>query len=493
MHQSLTPNAAALAEEALAWMDALWNDEAGLIQHRGEGLAPDSKLEGRTHIVRESVWYALGLLLRDGSGDSERAIRAIGAVLDQQYDRPDQPYHGTFRRAPEEADPPAAPVEWRDYDPNWREFIGTTLALILIEFEGRLPAELIARIDRALHLAVAGTLMRQVPATYTNIALMTAYLLDYCADRFDRPDWRAAGADLAEAIYALFDRTGGFEEYNSPTYYGIDIYALALWRGFSGSERLRELGADMEARLWRDIASYYHAGMRNIAGPYDRAYGIDMRRYISVLGLWIRLAVGERAAPLPDLTRPFDHPYDLCFAPCAAFTGVCIPDDAMPHFVDFQGERIIEHVINPDRPARVATAWLSDELILGAEASEKPAWYQFYPITIHWGSDEGGVGWVRLRHTVPLTARAGAHYLHIICPGDGSTERSFRFEVGGVAIDPAQITAERWALPGLIVAVTTNARGVTVTQEGDYYVIAYGAGRVASDQPISFEMSIVPV
>src|SRR5690606_16282059 len=110
------------------------------------------------------------------------------------------------------------------------EFIGTTLALILIEYADQLPSPLIERIDAALKRAVAGTLARQVPASYTNIALMTAFLLQFAAERYNQPEWAEASNELAEQIWELFRRTNTFEEFNSPTYYGIDLYALALWR-----------------------------------------------------------------------------------------------------------------------------------------------------------------------------------------------------------------------------------------------------------------------
>src|SRR5581483_4186844 len=135
-----------------------WDAQAGLVrapsvaiyEHPYAGVAP--------HLVRETAQYALGLLARHADGDSERASQAIAGVLSQQFDAPDQPYHGTWRRAPEEPAPPANPREWDDYDPNWREFIGTALAVTLIEYEPLLPSGLVSRIDAALRRAIAGTL-----------------------------------------------------------------------------------------------------------------------------------------------------------------------------------------------------------------------------------------------------------------------------------------------------------------------------------------------
>ena len=69
----------------------------------------------------------------------------------------------------------------------------------------------------------------RVPAWYSNIALMKAWLEVAHGTRAGRPEVVAAGEALAAEVVRLFDRHGAFDEYNSPTYYGIDLFALRLW------------------------------------------------------------------------------------------------------------------------------------------------------------------------------------------------------------------------------------------------------------------------
>lgn len=456
-----------ILDASMEWMDARFD---GLLYYSSEAGSP------QRHIVRESTYYALGLLER---GETERAAGVLHAVLDHQLDEPGAVYHGTFLRYSEEALPGTGAVEWRDYDPNWRDFIGTGFALGLIFFEEQLPAELVARIEHSLCLAVEGTLARAVRPGYTNIALMDAYLLHFTGQRLDEPGWCAAGETLAQQVYDLFAQTGAFEEYNSPTYYGADLYALALWRGFSGSALLRELGAKMEADVWRDIAAYYHAGLRNVAGPWDRSYGMDMTRYAALLGLWIWLGVGREHAPFPDTTRPFEHAFDLCFGPCAALAGTAIPGDALVHFLAFQGARQVEHTITLS-PLRVAMAWLGEDLMLGAEftGQSKMGYSQFHPLTIHWRTASGAVGWAKLVHTIPVDVRASERCLSLT----GRGEMVFRiYSPGGAEIEPAH-----WRLDGLLVTVEAKpgeAKGFRVIQvrddahpDLDLYEIHYEAG-----------------
>src|SRR5690606_35047077 len=167
-----------------------------------------------------------------------------------QYDAPGTVYHGTFRRRPSETLPPD-PAMWRDYDPNWRQFIGTILALLLEEFDSVLPPALIARIDRAVELAVVGEPPDRCSPAYPNIALMKAALMTWAAHRAGRGEWTEAGEAFGRAVYDLFQVHETFAEYNSPTYYGVNLYALARWRAYAKSAALAALGAEMEAALWR--------------------------------------------------------------------------------------------------------------------------------------------------------------------------------------------------------------------------------------------------
>ena len=460
-----------LLTASMTWLDSCWDERAGLVRAAGEQVYEHPTPGITAHLVRETAFYALGLLARNAPGDEARAVRALAALLDNQFDAPGTPFHGTWRRAPQEPDPPPDPVEWHDYDPNWREFIGTALALVLIGHEQRLPPELVARIDAALRLAVAGTLARYVPASYTNIALMCAFLLDFAGARFRIPAWQGAAVRYAAAIHDLFAPHGAFEEYNSPTYYGVDLYALALWRAHGASPRLRQLGAAMEAALWRDIARYYHAGLRNLAGPYDRSYGMDMRRYASLVGMWIWLAAGRANAPFPDQTQPFDQSWDFGSAPLYAVLGARVPDDALPHFRTFQGERLVAQVLS-DTPRRVATAWIGERLLLGGErgGGGHRNWLQFHPATLHWRLPDGAVGWCRLRATRPADAVAGRGTLDITCEG-GVPEVVFEVDAPGAAA--AHIRRERWELPGLVVQVETSAPELYVAARGGRLELRY--------------------
>jgi hypothetical protein len=422
-------------------MDRAWDGEAGLL------LNPPGSFEGvveprSVHLVRETAWYAIGLLRRDGPGDRARAEHALAAVLDHQYDEPGQPWHGTFVRFPEWPEPADGAVEWVDYDPNWRQFVGTALAVAVTDFE--LPAALGDRARDAVHLAVEAEPPDRVAPTYANIALLRAWL-DGWAGRTDET--------YAKAVVDAFHEHGCFLEYGSPTYYGIDLLALGLWRRADAPSTLRRHGADLEAALWADVARWWHAGLGNLCGPYSRAYGMDAHAYVS--GLSLALWCAGLPAPRPSLDGDeVRHGHDLCEGPMLEHGGVRVPVGHRGAFEGFEGPRAVHQVI-ATHPRREATGWLEEHLMVGAETGDSGlhARGQFHPATAHWRQADGSVGWLRVEHHGPTRAVAGERSLTVDC--DPHPRRGAQPVAWITNARILEATADRWHLEGLQVDVDT--------------------------------------
>lgn len=425
-------------------MDSLWDPDVRLLRYPAVSLARSSHA-WRTHGVRETSWYAVGLLMR---GDTERAVEALTSVLSHQYVAPETPYDGTWRRSPQEPQPPADPVLWNDYDPNWREFVGCTFLLILREYGRTLPEDLVQRMSWALGRAAGTARARAVSPHYSNIALMSAYLMHEAGVLDDDPALASAGESLGRQVFGIWARTRAFAEFNSPTYYGVDLFALALWRG-SASATLRGLGDQMEEGLWTEIGRRYHPGLRNVAGPYDRAYGMDLSSYVSLLGQWIALATGLDRAPLPggDPSQA-THAHDLCFAPCFALLGphpaaaaLLAPAPREPRWVS---------TTVTESPRRIATSWLGPHHMIGAQdtgGTKSAADEQYHPVTVHWRGADGASHWLRVMPSAGVDATVTRNgVLAVISAGDLEFESDCRPEIG----------AGRWLLPGLSVTVPTD-------------------------------------
>lgn len=464
---SLDNNTRELFDQSMNLDAELYDASAKLVYRPGYQLRSEPRMGN--HMVRESSWYALGLLFRDAPGDRQRAADIINAVLKEQYLTPGVKWYGTYKRTPEEPDPTGDAVIWRAYDPNWRVFIGTTFAMMLIDFPDRISSELSQRMYAAIDHAIEGEIAekRLVPS-YTNIALMYGFLWDFAGVHDKRADWQKQSAEWAESVYSLYKKYGTFFEYNSPTYCGVDLYGLALWRNYGSTKRRQEIGSEMEAGLWRDLASYYHADLRNLSGPFDRAYGMDMESYVSVVGVWMRTVLDGERAPLPKITASTDHVADALFAPHIAILGTRIPPDAMAKMKKFQGEHLVHKQITEER---VATAWLGREVMFGGEATSKTrdagTTTQFHPATVQWRTPSGEIGWVRLVQCPVVDATADKQGLTI------STTGNVRWRIHAKGMDPAKITANGWELPGVKIAVSSDSKNFAVEKAQDAVDVVY--------------------
>jgi hypothetical protein len=434
-HTAGTPVAVGEAERpgpaTTAFMDGLWDEGLGQIRFPFEEQPPP---------VRETSWYALGLLQRDDRGDADRARRALESVLARQYDSPGAIFHGSYARfAGDPPIPPTDAVEFREFDPNWRQFIGTALALAVERFGTRLGS-LGGDVERSIELAAAGERPDRVEPDYSNIALMHAWLLAYTGSR--RP-----GEDLARAVARRYRDAGALDEYNSPTYDGVALYALALWREEPPSPVFADLGDELYAGVWRDVAATYHAGLRNACGPFSRAVGMDQRTYATPTGLWIWSVVGRDAAPFPNLSQPFEHAGDVCFGPLVELFSPDVPNRARAHLEEFRGERTVRAGLDG---AWEATSWLGERVMLGGHTGipVRVGGAQLHPVTVHWDG-----GWIRVRGDGPIEAVATRRHLDVTVspPGPASVT------IGVAGLDPAAVGADRWELPGLRVDVSAGA------------------------------------
>jgi hypothetical protein len=348
-------------------------------------------------------------------------------------------------------------------------FIGTTFAMILIEFPDRISPELGQRMYEAIDRSIEGEIAegRLVPS-YSNIALMYGSLWDFAAVHDKRDDWKKQSTAWTESVYRLFKQNDAFSEYNSPTYCGVDLYGLALWRDYGSTDRMRTIGSEMEAALWRELANYYQPALRNISGPYDRSYGMDMERYVSVVGVWMRTALDAQVAPLPNPKATTDHLPDLWFAPHFAILGTRIPQDALSKMKTFEGEHLIHKQIDKQR---VATAWIGNDVIFGGEATSKTkdagTTTQFHPATVQWRTPSGEIGWVQLVQSPVVDATADEHGLTI------STSGTVRLRIHARDLVQNKVIATDWALPGLHVGVVSDAKSFTVEKTADAIDLVY--------------------
>jgi len=279
--------------------EQLWDDSAGMVRLYG------------LHLIRET---ALGAFLDLENGNVERAERALRNVMRHQYPpMSDSRWAGTFKT--HAAQPDAGTIdddgrvreqEWRDYDPNWRQFLAVILWACERLYGHVLSDDLRAAMSRAMHDSAQGEPPARLDPRYSNVALMHVWLCD--ASR------GAATTSLGDQIRHQLHHDGDIAEYNSPTYDAISLLAGCLLADYATTPAVRELGELVLDRMCARLSVVWHPTLGVQAGPHSRSYGFDSRLYVSLMSVMMA-AIGIPAAGPTRLDNATTHVHDLYFLP----------------------------------------------------------------------------------------------------------------------------------------------------------------------------------
>jgi hypothetical protein len=399
------------------------------------------------------------MLRRNEDCDVANAEAVFRVLLSQQWNDPGNRRHGVWRTS----------LGGEKLDENWREFVSVSLIVALEYFPGRLNPDLKGGIKDALFRAAEGASTRDVGAGYTNIALMSAFLLAYVGLHGEQAAFAEQGANKAKAVYELFKQHNTFTEYNSPTYYGVDLLGLALWRELGPTDDFRCMGAEMEADIWRDIGSFYHATLKNMCGPYSRAYGMDMTKYTALTGIWIGLALGSsKGSPLPpELVE--NRSFEWAYVPMFSILRPMVPKEALRRLQEFDGPRRLNRTVEHGGRQLPVSALLGADWMMGAVTGLERRWEQHYPATIHWLAGDHAIGWLRVHGASGASAKVEGQRL-VLTLSDPNSEFPLRLQVEAAGIAPETLQSEVWKLPGLRLQARLPLGKPTVEEVDDKHV-----------------------
>lgn len=478
--------------------------------------------------VHASAQYAL---IRFWRGDSAEACRILQTVLDAQFPTRDkqEPFYGAFRKRRGEAQPAVdsgffevfnaqsryrvdvwqekigndfrkglirqgfspeqtavverelgqavlktVPVIWKAYDPNFREFIGCCLALAMELFGDQIPQDLEDRILETMERAVEGSVIRRqrdVHPMNTNIELMHIFTCDYFGARLDRQDFCRHGMEIARDFEEAYLVNHSVAEFNSPTYYCVDLRTLALCRRFAPDRSIRAFGERMEAALWENLAQFFNPALQNVCGPFSRNYAMDMR-LDTTIGALLYMVLGEERAPVP----PVDENSEIFGYPISVLAGTRAPEHLLPalreHLQDRQVQASFRELIERGAPGKnaplcTATAWIQRDYMIGALSGSKNTSGQLRAATAYWRAPDGSVSSMCLLRrglgegcehyrTIYLNAQARRGEMDISVRFDVTRDMELFFELLGDNIVPRMISPQLWELPGMRVRVKTQ-------------------------------------
>lgn len=543
-----------LFDETMARMDAQYDEACGLLEDRAQG-----------HGVRASSHYAVGLLARGTEADRKRAQTVLHAILSMQFEsRPEDVFYGVFRRNDREEQPPCepfpgthftaysryyldkwqeriqelfgrslgeegytaeeirkikrlyqraalstVPVIWKDFDPNWREFIGVDFALILQFFSEELDGELIREMDAAMERTVEGSLARYldyVCPMNTNIELMHILICAFFGERWGRQDLISHAVEVGRSFEERYLEFHSVSEYNSTTYYSVDLMALSAMRQLDVAPELAEMAARLEAGIWEDIAVMYHPGLKNLSGPFSRGYETDMRLH-SLIPALLYLGLGEEKQEKPGFNC------ELAGNLAVALLGTRIPEQVKGHLAAFSGERQVETRFRElmergcpgdDSSVCVAEAFLAENYMLGALRGSRNTSGQLRSAAAFWKAPDGSVSnFVLLRRepgekcehvrTVYFNNRVRKNHMEIQVTWELERDMELFFAIAGCGLSEDMIAADCWRLPGMTVHVNADGRTPEVRRSTDGLEVVYPyRWRDVSARSMRFQLDFEP-
>ena len=159
-----------------------------------------------------------------------------------------------------------------------------------------------------------------------NHPMVATWLLAAAGAALDRHQSSQAADERLQRFIHIFSQTGDMSEYNSPTYLGPTLIALANIGTHAAMESTRLRARLIEERLWAGVAARWHSPTQQMAGPHSRAYadstvgGAGIMRYLMH-------AVLDAPVFWDDATaRLYEHDHEGEWATKVAATTFCFPD-----------------------------------------------------------------------------------------------------------------------------------------------------------------------
>ena len=267
------------------------------------GLVEKDPGRHRNYMIRESAYYAYGLLLTGDPADRQRAEKIIRVVLTKQDLNKQHSTYGWFPSLYEDQwDHPLNP------DGNYCQFVGMALGEI-IDLDRKqnrvLPEDLRQQLETAFRLAVEATIRRDVDPGYSNIAFLSAAVGAAGEKLMGIP---GAGDFAINKLTWYLTRARpdvSVREYLAPTYYGVDLDALYAMQHFAATPELASFTKRALDAIWREIALSYHTPTMQLSGPFSRAYGDNMLEYAAGLKYFLYLALDGKY-PLAETETQHD-------------------------------------------------------------------------------------------------------------------------------------------------------------------------------------------
>lgn len=248
--------AAAIAPDHATRIDYLRNG----LDKTLSNLETKAKRHGVSITTRDLTNGALAELILHGDGN--RAANLLRIAFNTQDLDPQSKHFGML---------PWETANATISDLNAIEFGTQSMGPILLHYRDKLPAGLVDELQPHLRAAFIALDQHDVKVSYTNIFLMKTVNMILIAEALHNPDVEAKGRKQLDD-WIDYTRHAGIHEFDSPTYYSVDLNSLNMGYLYATDPDLRAKFKNILDYFWTDICANFFPGRDKMSGPYSRDY-----------------------------------------------------------------------------------------------------------------------------------------------------------------------------------------------------------------------------
>lgn len=385
---------AAVLKGALLHLDESYDSGAELVSgHVGPEYSYQSNLRSQeVHPTRTSMEYALYLMESREERRMATALKILDRMEELQEKDPDNKWFGLWGWYAEE---PPAKMPAADF--NWADFNGALLLCMILRHRDQLSSSALAQIRRMINRCCVCIQKRNVTMGYTNIACMGTFVTLAGAEVLGNSQLHDYAVDRLHRFAAYIDRTGSFQEYNSPTYTRVVVQNMTNMLMFVKDAGALDLARRIHERAWLHIATHWHLPTRQIAAPMSRCYSNDFG-----LQIWLQKALNNSLVFLDreTISKGAGGNYDVCYVDYHC------PDALKTYFITVGAPRMHREIFLLGTPADDAhgaasidvegTTCLTPAFSIGS-ANRSNFWIQSRPFMAYWGRPQHPVKCLQMK------------------------------------------------------------------------------------------------
>ncbi len=360
-------------------LDAFWDPDT-----TGTWRADDPDTD--FHWMREDIYYAWALFERGDPASVARANQIIRTFCSAQDRSTTSLDYGLFYTNAADRQVP---------DGSSTAFCAPILGWWLLHPPAGVETATLDAIREALPPALDWFRWRFLTIGYTplhtNFQALAAAALAMGGQALNDPGAIADADDVMTLWYDHFIPRGASNEFNSPVYTGVTLWALAMLAGDAADPAVRGRARVLQHRMWLDTAMQWHPAWSQSAGPYSRAYEDGLRGATGLTGFCASLETGLDGYNSPGrIAENMDarHTLDTNPAPILARFSGGMPGELRAVFTG----RTLPAASWQTAPLMTMTSYLSPNFTLGTGNRNQAATCEGFLVQARDAGFPGGFG-----------------------------------------------------------------------------------------------------